>query len=425
MLNVNYIRENFDKIVELMEVRSIDKLPAKLKEIISLDDERKSIQQELESILSESNSLAKEIGMLFKTGKAADANELKAKTSALKETSKALQEKQNTNKAALEDKLLQIPNVPHPTVPAGKSDEENEVLKTEGEMPKLYDGAKPHWELAKDYNLFDLELGVKLTGAGFPVFKAQGAKLQRSLINFFLNSAVEAGYEEIISPLMVNEASARGTGQLPDKEGQMYEVPVDGFYLIPTAEVPITNIYRDVMMKENEFPVKMTGHSFCFRREAGSYGSDVRGLNRLHQFEKIEIVQITKPENSYQAHTEMVAYVEKLVQQLGLPYRLLRLCGGDLTFTSALTYDIEVYSAAQDKWLEVSSISNFENYQANRLNLRYKNKDGKKELCHTLNGSAIALPRIMAALLENNQEDGFIKVPEVLQVYMGTDKIVK
>lgn len=425
MLNVNYIKENFDDIIKLMEVRNIENLEAKLKEIISLDDARKSIQQELDSVLTESNALAKEIGMLFKSGKAAEANVLKEKTTVLKETSKALQGKQNTNKVALEEKLLQIPNVPHSSVPAGKSDEENEVLKTVGDLPTLPAGAKPHWELGTAYNLFDLELGVKLTGAGFPVFKGQGAKLQRSLINFFLNSAVEAGYEEIISPLMVNEASARATGQLPDKDGQMYEVPIDGFYLIPTAEVPITNIYRDVLMKENEFPVKMTGHSFCFRREAGSYGSDVRGLNRLHQFEKIEIVQITHPEKSYEAHTKMVTYVEKLVQQLGLPYRLLRLCGGDLTFTSALTYDIEVYSAAQDKWLEVSSISNFENYQANRLNLRFKDKDGKKQLCHTLNGSAIALPRIMAALLENNQEDGFIKVPEVLQAYMGTDKIVK
>lgn len=425
MLNVNYIRENFDDIIKLMKVRSIENLETKLKEIISLDDDRKSIQQELDSVLTESNALAKEIGILFKSGKAQETNVLKEKTVSLKESAKVLQEKQNENKAVLENRLLQIPNVPHPTVPPGKSDEENEVLKTVGEMPKLHSGAKPHWELAKDYDLFDLELGVKITGAGFPVFRGQGAKLQRSLINFFLNSAVDAGYEEIISPVMVNEASARGTGQLPDKDGQMYEVPVDGFYLIPTAEIPITNIYRDVMMKENDFPVKMTGHSFCFRREAGSYGADVRGLNRLHQFEKIEIVQITHPEKSYEAHTAMVAYVEKLVQQLGLPYRLLRLCGGDLTFTSALTYDIEVYSAAQDKWLEVSSISNFENYQANRLNLRYKDKEGKKTLCHTLNGSAIALPRIMAALLENYQEDGFIKVPEVLQAFMGTDKIVK
>lgn len=423
MLNVNYIRENFDDIIKLMAVRNIENLEAKLKEIVSLDDNRKTIQRDLDSVLTESNALAKEIGDLFKAGKMAEANVLKEKTTVLKETAKELQDKQNENKASLEDRLLQIPNVPHPSVPAGKSDADNEVIKNVGEIPKLFAGAKPHWELAKDYNLFDLDLGVKLTGAGFPVFKGQGAKLQRSLINFFLNSAVDAGYEEIISPMMVNEASARGTGQLPDKEGQMYQVPIDGFYLIPTAEVPITNIYRDVMMKENEFPVKMTGHSFCFRREAGSYGKDVRGLNRLHQFEKIEIVQIAHPEKSVAAHAEMVAYVETLVQKLGLPYRLLRLCGGDLGFTSTLTYDIEVYSAAQERWLEVSSISNFETYQANRLNLRYKDADGNRVLAHTLNGSAIALPRIMAALLENNQEDGFIKIPEVLQVYMGTDKI--
>lgn len=423
MLNVNYIRENFEDIIKLMAVRNIENLESKLKEIVSLDDDRKTIQQNLDAILTESNAIAKEIGILFQTGKAAEANVLKEKTTALKEVSKELQDKQNENKALLEDRLLQIPNVPHSSVPAGKSDADNEVVKTVGEIPTLYPGAKPHWELAKEYNLFDLELGVKITGAGFPIFKGQGAKLQRSLINFFLNSAVEAGYEEIISPMMVNEASARGTGQLPDKEGQMYQVPIDGFYLIPTAEVPITNIYRDVMMKESEFPVKLTGHSFCFRREAGSYGKDVRGLNRLHQFEKIEIVQIAHPDKSNEAHYEMVAYVETLVQKLGLPYRLLRLCGGDLGFTSTLTYDIEVYSAAQERWLEVSSISNFETYQANRLNLRYKDADGNRVLAHTLNGSAIALPRIMAALLENYQEDGFIKIPEVLQVYMGTDKI--
>ena len=425
MLNVNYIKENFDSIIDLMKVRSIENLSSKLKEIIKLDDERKSIQQELDTNLASQNSNAKSIGILFKSGKGAEAEVLKQESSKLKEESNVLKEKQNETKALLTEKLLQIPNVPHPSVPAGKSDEDNEVMRTEGKMPKLYSGAKPHWELAKDYDLFDLELGVKLTGAGFPVYRGAGAKLQRSLINFFLNSAVEAGYEEIISPLMVNEASARGTGQLPDKEGQMYEVPADGFYMIPTAEVPITNIYRDVMMKENEFPVKLAGHSFCFRREAGSYGKDVRGLNRLHQFEKVEIVQVAHPEKSYEALEEMLAYVETLVQKLGLPYRVLRLCGGDLTFTSALTYDIEVYSAAQERWLEVSSISNFETYQANRLNLRYKAKDGKKVMAHTLNGSAIALPRIMAALIENYQEDGFIRVPEVLQGFMGMDKIVK
>ena len=425
MLTVNYLRENLNTAIDLLKVRNIKDLSSKLESIIKTDDERKAIQKELDAILSKSNSIAKEIGNLFKTGKREEAEVLKQETADLKEKSNALKEKQAENKALLEEKLLEIPNIPHPTVPEGNSDEDNKVEKTVGEIPNLYDGKKPHWELGKEYDLFDFELGVKVTGAGFPIYKGQGAKLQRSLINFFLNSAIDAGYEELILPMLVNEASARGTGQLPDKEGQMYEVPVDGLFLIPTAEIPITNIYRDVMMKENEFPVKMTGHSFCFRREAGSYGKDVKGLNRLHQFEKIEIVQISHPDKSYEALDGMVSYVESLVKKLGLPYRLLRLCGGDLTFTSALTFDIEVYSAAQERWLEVSSISNFETYQANRLNLRYKDKDGKKALAHTLNGSAIALPRIMAALLENNQEDGFIKVPEVLQAFMGTDKILK
>jgi len=425
MLTVNYLRENLNTAIDLLKVRNIKDLSSKLESIIKTDDERKAIQKELDAILSKSNSIAKEIGNLFKTGKREEAEVLKQETADLKEKSNALKEKQAENKALLEEKLLEIPNIPHPTVPEGNSDEDNKVEKTVGEIPTLYDGKKPHWELGKKYDLFDFELGVKVTGAGFPIYKGQGAKLQRSLINFFLNSAIDAGYEELILPMLVNEASARGTGQLPDKEGQMYEVPVDGLFLIPTAEIPITNIYRDVMMKENEFPVKMTGHSFCFRREAGSYGKDVKGLNRLHQFEKIEIVQISHPDKSYEALDGMVSYVESLVKKLGLPYRLLRLCGGDLTFTSALTFDIEVYSAAQERWLEVSSISNFETYQANRLNLRYKDKDGKKALAHTLNGSAIALPRIMAALLENNQEDGFIKVPEVLQAFMGTDKILK
>lgn len=424
MLSVNYIRENLDKAVELLKIRNID-VSSQLKNIIKIDDERKSIQKELDEILSKSNSLAKEIGNLFKTGKREEAEVLKQETTVLKEKASNLKEKQTENKALLESKLLEIPNIPNPSVPLGNSDEENKVEKNVGELPKLFDNAKPHWELGKEYNLFDFELGVKITGAGFPVYRGQGAKLQRSLINFFLNSAIEAGYQEQILPMMVNADSAKGTGQLPDKEGQMYEVPIDGFYLIPTAEVPITNIYRNVMMKENDFPVKMAGHSFCFRREAGSYGKDVKGLNRLHQFEKVEIVQIQHPEKSYEALEEMVSYVESLVKKLGLPYRVLRLCGGDLTFTSALTFDIEVYSAAQKRWLEVSSISNFETYQANRLNLRYKDKNGKKHLAHTLNGSAIALPRIMAAILENYQEKDYIKVPEVLQAFMGTDKIVK
>jgi len=424
MLSVNYIRENLDKAVELLKIRNIDVF-SQLRNIIKIDDEREHIQQELDIVLSKSNFLAKEIGNLFKTGKREEAEVLKKETSELKEKASVLKEKQIENKTLLEEKLLEIPNIPNPSVPFGKSDKENKVEKTVGETPKLYKGAKPHWELGKEYNLFDFEIGVKLTGAGFPIYDGQGAKLQRSLINFFLNSAVDEGYEEQIVPMMVNEASARGTGNLPDKEGQMYEVPVDGLFLIPTAEIPITNIYRDVMMKEEDFPVKMTAHSFCFRREAGSYGKDVKGLNRLHQFEKIEIVQISHPKKSYETLEKMVSYVESLVQKLGLPYRVLRLCGGDLTFTSALTFDIEVYSAAQKRWLEVSSISNFETYQANRLNLKFKDKDGKKHFAHTLNGSAIALPRIMAALLENYQEDGFIKVPEVLQNYMGVDKIVK
>lgn len=423
MLSVNYLRENLEQAIALLKVREIEDIENKLKRIIATDNERKTIQQELDDILSESNTLAKEIGLLYKNGKVEEANKIKAKTVVLKEQSKVLQAKQSDNKILLEEQLLQIPNVPHASVPMGKSDADNEVIKTVGEIPTLSEDKKPHWELAKIYELFDLELGVKITGAGFPVYKKQGALLQRALIHFFLNSAISAGYEEFIPPLMVNADSAKGTGQLPDKDGQMYEMPKDGFYMIPTAEVPITNIYRNIMMKESEFPVKMVGFSSCFRREAGSYGKDVRGLNRLHQFEKVEIVRIEKPENSYQALEEMLAYVESLVQQLGLPYRVLRLCGGDLTFTSALTYDIEVYSAAQERWLEVSSISNFETYQANRLNLRYKNKEGKKALCHTLNGSAIALPRIMAALLENNQTKDGIKMPEVLQSFMGVNKI--
>lgn len=425
MLTVNYLRENFETAVAMLSKRNLSDIAEKLNEIIALDNERKTIQQDLDAFLNQSNDIAKSIGTLMKEGKKEEAEKRKEETTVIKEKIKLLQEKQNSNKVILEDRLLQIPNVPNAVVPAGKLDTDNEVVRSHGEIPKLKPGSKAHWDLAKEYQLFDLELGVKLTGAGFPVYRKQGALLQRALTHFFLNSAIQAGYEEIMPPLMVNADSARGTGQLPDKEGQMYEMPVDGFYMIPTAEVPITNIYRDVILKETDFPIKMVGFSSCFRREAGSYGKDVRGLNRLHQFEKVEIVRISHPDKSYAALEEMVSYVEQLVQALELPYRVLRLCGGDLGYTSALTYDIEVYSAAQERWLEVSSISNFETFQANRLNLRYKNTEGKSQLAHTLNGSAIALPRIVAALLENHQEENYIRIPKALQAFMGTDKIVK
>lgn len=426
MLDVNFIRENFDLAVEGLQKRNIGDAAERLKATIAADDDRKNIQFVMDGLLEESNKLSKSIGDAYKAGDAGAAEAMKKRTAELKEEIQAQKEKQNQVLERLEELLLQIPNIPNKLVKAGKSETDNEVVRIWGDFPTLpKDNEYPHWDLAKMYDLFDLELGVKLTGAGFPVYKGQGALLQRGLINFFLTKAIEAGYTEVIPPLLVNAASARATGQLPDKEAQMYEAKMDPFYLIPTAEVPITNIYRDTLLAESDFPVKLVGYTPCFRREAGSYGKDVRGLNRLHQFDKVEIVQLAHPEKSYEILEEMVAHVESLVQALGLPYRVLRLCGGDMGFTSALTYDIEVYSGAQKRWLEVSSISNFETFQANRLKLRFKNKEGKNQLAHTLNGSALALPRIVAALLENNQHDGYIQLPEAIQSFVGLGRIKK
>lgn len=420
MLEVNFIRANKERVIEGLKVRNYpDEELNVVDQILQLDEERKSIQTELDQSLSERNKLSKEIGQLFKSGKASEANALKDKVASLKSDSTTLEERSKAVKAELENLLLSVPNTPHPSVPKGNTDEDNEVYKDwKGSLPELGEDAMPHWELAKKYNIFDLELGVKITGAGFPVFRGKGARLERGLINFFLDEASRAGYEEIVPPLLVNEDTARGTGQLPDKEGQMYYVTEDNLYLIPTAEVPVTNIYRDVIISEEDFPIKLTGYTPCFRREAGSYGAHVRGLNRVHQFDKVEIVQIQHPDRSYDTLQEMLQHVESLMQKLELPYRILRLCGGDLGFTSALTFDFEVYSAAQKRWLEVSSVSNFETYQANRMKMRFK--DGKStRLAHTLNGSAMALARIVAALLENNQSPEGIKLPKVLHSYLG------
>ncbi len=419
MLSLKYIQENKEEAIEALKIKNFDAKEV-FDKITILDEKRKASQTKLDANSAEMNALSKEIGMLFKSGKVEEANTAKAKTGELKEAIAELNSIQNTIIQELNELLLQIPNIPHPSVPAGKGEEENVIEKTCGEMPKLHDKAIPHWELAKKYNIIDFELGNKITGAGFPLFRGKGAILQRALINFFLDENRKAGYEEVIPPLVVNEASAHGTGQLPDKEGQMYHVTEDNLYLIPTAEVPVTNIYRDVILKEEDFPVKNTAYSACFRREAGSYGKDVRGLNRLHQFDKVEIVQLQHPDKSYEALTGMVEHVEGIIQKLELPYRQLRLCGGDTSFTAALTFDFEVYSAAQDKWLEVSSVSNFESYQSNRLKLRFKGKEMKKpQLAHTLNGSALALPRILAALLENNQTPEGIKIPKALVPYTG------
>ncbi len=416
MLQLPFIKENRALIIERYKKRNLE-ATATIDEIIEKDGERVATQQELDQQLATSNSLAKEIGQLFKTGKAEEANEMKAKTAALKESSAKLKEQLSTIEDALQQLLYQLPNVPNEIVPQGKSDADNAIIEEKGNAPSFDFEPLPHWELAKKYDLIDFETGVKITGAGFPIYKGKGAILQRALINFFLDEARDAGYEEVIPPHLVNEASGFGTGQLPDKEGQMYHVGVDDLYLIPTAEVPVTNIYRDVILKESDFPIKNTAYTPCFRREAGSYGKDVRGLNRLHQFDKVEIVQIQHPDKSYEALDQMVDHVKGLLNKLGLQYRVALLCGGDLGFTSVLTYDMEVYSAAQDKWLEVSSISNFETFQANRLKLRFKNEAGKTELAHTLNGSALALPRILAALLENNQTADGITIPEVLLPY--------
>jgi len=422
MLQVNFIRENQEEVIKKLKVRNYKNL-AIVDQVVEADNTRKNLQNELDSILAESNNLAKQIGDLFKQGKAAEANDLKNKTTALKESSKELSEKLAEAEKQVLELLYLIPNLPHHSVPEGKTPEDNEIVMQEGEIPVLYDGAKPHWDLATQYDLIDFELGVKITGAGFPVYKGKGARLQRALINFFLDENTKAGYLECQPPHMVNEASGYGTGQLPDKEGQMYYVGADQFYLIPTAEVPVTNFYRDVILKPSDFPIKNTAYTPCFRREAGSYGKDVRGLNRLHQFDKVEIVQIQHPDHSYEALEGMVEHVKTLLRKLELPFRVLRLCGGDMGFTSALTFDFEVFSTAQNRWLEVSSTSNFESFQANRLKLRYKDADGKTKLAHTLNGSALALPRIVASLLENHQTAEGIKIPKALVPYTGFDII--
>lgn len=391
-------------------------------EILILDDQRKKIQAENDALLAKINAGSKEIGALMRTDKEA-AEAKKSEIAALKTNGQELQDWLSKTEKQIEELLVRLPNLPHESVPEGAGAEDNEVLREGGEKPELYAGAVPHWDLIKTYGLVDFETGAKITGSGFPLYKGKGAKLQRALVQYFLDYNTAAGYTEYIPPYMVNAETAYGTGQLPDKEGQMYEIPADGFYLIPTSEVPVTNIYRNEMLKEQELPVKMTAYSPCFRREAGSFGKDVRGLNRVHQFEKVEIVQLTEAGKSYAAHEEMIVHVEQLVQSLELPYRILRLCGGDMGFTSALTYDFEVYSAAQERWLEVSSVSNFETYQTNRMKIRYKTGDGKPQLAHSLNGSSLALPRILACILENNQTEGKILLPKVLHRYFGAEYI--
>ena len=422
MLQLQNIRENKESIITALKKRNIDAAPM-IAKVLELDEKRRSIQTELDATLAESNKISKEIGILFKTGKAQEANVLKEKTAGLKEASKKLGDDLNLTADELQQQLYLIPNVPHESVPAGNSEEDNEEVFREGDIPTLAEGALPHWELAKKYDIIDFELGVKITGAGFPVYKGKGARLQRALIAYFLDKNAEAGYTEMQVPLMVNEDSGYGTGQLPDKEGQMYHVQADDLYLIPTAEVPVTNLHRGDILAEGDFPIKYTGYTPCFRREAGSYGAHVRGLNRLHQFDKVEIVRLEHPNNSYQALDEMVEHVKNILRELKLPYRILRLCGGDLGFTSALTFDFEVFSTAQDRWLEISSVSNFETFQANRLKLRFKDENGKSQLAHTLNGSALALPRVLAGILENSQTEDGIKIPEVLVPYCGFDTI--
>lgn len=422
MLTLKYIAENSEDVLKRLKKKHFDGKEL-ISKVLELNAERKKTQYDADSIAAEINKISKEIGILYKQGKTSDAETLKQKTLELKENIKLLEEKQNQIETQLNEILVQIPNLPHESVPEGKLAEDNQVERTGGKIPSLPTDALPHWDLAKKYDIIDFETGVKITGAGFPLYKGKCARLQRALINFFLDNAREAGYTEVQPPYVVNEASAYATGQLPDKEGQMYFCQEDNLYLIPTAEVPVTNIYRGMILNENELPIKNVAYSACFRREAGSYGKDVRGLNRLHQFDKVEIVQIQHPEKSYETFYEMVHYVEGLVEKLELPWRTLRLCGGDMSFTSALTFDIEVYSAAQQRWLEVSSVSNFESYQANRLKCRYRSADKKIELCHTLNGSALALPRIVAALLENNQTPEGIRIPKALIPYTGFEII--
>ncbi len=423
MLQVNYIRANREAVIAGLQKRHFEGIEL-IDTVLRLDDERKAMQNQLDNALAQVNRASKEVGDLMRAGKKAEAEVIKQRVAAQKESIKTMEQAAETSAAAVVDVLITIPNVPHTSVVAGKVAEDNVVAKDwTAPMPVLPEGALPHWELAAKYDIIDFELGNKITGAGFPVYKGKGARLQRALINFFLDRATEAGYREVQVPLLVNEQSARGTGQLPDKEGQMYHSTVDDLYLIPTAEVPITNIFRDVILAENELPQRYCGYTPCFRREAGSYGAHVRGLNRLHQFDKVEIVQVAHPDKSYEALAGMVAHVEGLLTDLELPYRVLRLCGGDMGFTSALTYDFETYSAAQGRWLEVSSTSNFETFQSNRLMLRFRNADKKTQLAHTLNGSALALPRIVATLLENHQTPDGIRIPKALIPYTGFDKI--
>ncbi len=418
MLQLQAIREHKEEIIDALKKRAIE-ATSLIEEVSRLDEERRALQTQLDATLAESNKLSKEIGMLFKSGKAQEANAIKVKTGVLKEESKKLGETLNQTAESLQAALYQIPNVPHPSVPAGASEADNEEVFREGDIPDLATDALPHWELAKKHDIIDFELGVKITGAGFPVYKGKGARLQRALISYFLDKNNEAGYTEMQVPHLVNEASGLGTGQLPDKEGQMYHVAEDDLYLIPTAEVPVTNLMRDELLNETDFPICYTAYTPCFRREAGSYGAHVRGLNRLHQFDKVEIVRIEHPDRSYEALDGMVEHVKEILRELQLPFRILRLCGGDLGFTSALTYDFEVFSTAQDRWLEISSVSNFETYQANRLKMRYKDEQGKSRLAHTLNGSSLALPRVLAGILENYQTKESIQIPEVLVPYCG------
>lgn len=422
MLTLKLINENKDEVIRRLSKKHFDGEQV-INQIIDIDAVRRKTQTQLDAVLGEINTISKSIGLLMKEGKKDDATAAREKVRLLKESSGELSETLKQSEQQIEDLLVTIPNLPHESVPEGKGAEDNLVERSGGTIPSLQSDALPHWELAKKYDLIDFELGVKITGAGFPVYKGRGARLQRALVNFFLDNARDAGFTEVQPPYVVNSDSGFGTGQLPDKEGQMYHIGLDDLYLIPTAEVPVTNLYRDVILEEKDLPIKNTAYSACFRREAGSYGKDVRGLNRLHQFDKVEIVCIDKPENSYERLEEMVRYVQTLVEKLELPWRILRLCGGDVSFTSALTFDFEVWSAAQKRWLEVSSVSNFEGYQANRLKCRYRNNDRKTELCHTLNGSALALPRIVAALLENNQTPEGIKIPTCLVPYCGFEII--
>lgn len=422
MLTLKALREEKEQVIKKLAVKNFDARGI-IDNILALDDRRKAIQTESDALLAEQKKAAGEIGALLRQGLQAEAQEAKQKVASLKERSNSLLTEADKVKEELEKNIVLLPNTPCDMVPEGKGAEDNVVVRMGGEEPVLPANALPHWELAKKYDIIDFDLGVKITGAGFPVYKGKGARLQRALINFFLDRNTAAGYQEVEPPVMVNAASGFGTGQLPDKEAQMYYVGLDDFYLVPTAEVPVTNIFRDVILQPGQFPQKLTAYTPCFRREAGSYGKDVRGLNRLHQFDKVEIVRVEKPEDSYAALDEMIAHVEGLVKDLGLRYRILRLCGGDMSFTSAITYDFELWSAAQGRWLEISSVSNFESYQANRLHLRYKDENGKTQLCHTLNGSSLALPRVVAALLEDNQKEYCIVIPEILRPYTGFDRI--